>query len=259
MYGTKVNCPYYIIKGDSTYKVISDHLGSVRLVVNSVSGNVVQQIEYDEYGRVLSQTGSFEQPFGFAGGLTEVETGLVRFGARDYDSEVGRWAAKDPILFGGGVSNLYEYCGNDPVNKIDPSGLQDIYVFGEIDVVGITGGEGGLGIVIDLDNPGESGVFFSGGIAGGANVGAAVGVGYAPNDIEGTSTTFDINAFGGSGTFSFDNNGFNGIALTVGPGGGASTAVTTTTSVTVNDFLDWLSNAYKETMHELYKWAVPCP
>lgn len=162
-------------------------------------------------------------------------------------------------MFGGGVSNLYEYCVNDPVNKIDLTGMQDVYFFGEIDVVGILGVEGGIGIVFDLDNPGESGVFFTGGVAGGANVGASVGVGYAPNDIEGTGTTFDINAFGGSGTVSFDNNGFNGIALTVGPGGGASTAVTNTSSVTINDFLNWLKKAHKDVMRELYNWFKPCP
>ena len=43
--------------------------------------------------------------------------------ARDYDPEVGRWTAKDPILFDGGQANLYVYVGNDPVNFIDPSGL----------------------------------------------------------------------------------------------------------------------------------------
>jgi hypothetical protein len=46
----------------------------------------------------------------------------VRFGARDYDAETGRWTAKDPILFAGGQSNLYSYSFNDPVNFIDPSG-----------------------------------------------------------------------------------------------------------------------------------------
>ncbi len=47
----------------------------------------------------------------------------MRFGARDYDPETGRWTAKDPIGFGGGDANLYGYVEGDPVNLVDPSGL----------------------------------------------------------------------------------------------------------------------------------------
>jgi len=71
---------------------------------------------------VAGNTNPGFQPFGFAGGLHDPDTGLVRFGARDYDAEIGRWTAKDPIGFGGGTTNLYEYCANDPVNCIDPTG-----------------------------------------------------------------------------------------------------------------------------------------
>lgn len=63
------------------------------------------------------------QPFGFAGGIYDSDTGLVRFGARDYDPEIGRWTVRDPILFGGGTYNVYEYALNDPVNGVDPTGL----------------------------------------------------------------------------------------------------------------------------------------
>jgi uncharacterized protein RhaS with RHS repeats len=47
----------------------------------------------------------------------------VRFGAREYDPETGRWTTKDPIGFAGGDANLYAYGGNDPVNVVDPVGL----------------------------------------------------------------------------------------------------------------------------------------
>ena len=47
----------------------------------------------------------------------------MRFGARDYDAESGRWTAKDLIGFDGNSTNLYSYCGNEPNNQIDPSGL----------------------------------------------------------------------------------------------------------------------------------------
>jgi len=83
---------------------------------------VVQRIDYDEFGNVLLDTNPGFQPFGFAGGLYDHLTGLVRFGARDYDAETGRWTAKDPIRFAGGDTNLYAYVFNDPVNLIDPSG-----------------------------------------------------------------------------------------------------------------------------------------
>jgi len=63
------------------------------------------------------------QPFGFAGGMYDSDTGLTRFGARDYDPETGRWTVKDPIRFDGGDTNLYGYVLNDPINFYDPLGL----------------------------------------------------------------------------------------------------------------------------------------
>jgi uncharacterized protein RhaS with RHS repeats len=46
----------------------------------------------------------------------------VRFGARDYDADAGRWMSKDPIGFDGG-DNWYAYVGNNPINYYDPFGL----------------------------------------------------------------------------------------------------------------------------------------
>jgi RHS repeat-associated protein len=110
-------------RGGATYRIISDHLGSPRLIVDVADGTIVQQIEYDEFGKVLSDTNPGFQPFGFAGGLYDRDTGLVRFGARDYDAETGRWSSKDPVQFAGGDTNLYGYGLQDPINHIDPSGL----------------------------------------------------------------------------------------------------------------------------------------
>jgi RHS repeat-associated protein len=67
-----------------------------------------------------------------AGGLHDRDTGLVRFGYRDYDPDVGRWTAKDPILFSGGDTDLYGYCLNDPINAIDPFGLWGINYGGSL-------------------------------------------------------------------------------------------------------------------------------
>jgi RHS repeat-associated protein len=63
-------------------------------------------------------------PFGFAGGLRDFDTGLVRFGVRDYDPRIRRWTSKDPIRFQAGL-NVYAYAANDPVNHRDPFGLDD--------------------------------------------------------------------------------------------------------------------------------------
>ena len=124
VYATRDHVPDYMIKGGTTYRIISDHLGSVHLVVNTATGAIAQQMNYDEFGRVIEDTNPGFQPFGFAGGLYDRDTGLTRFGARDYDPETGRWTAKDPILFDGGDTNLYVYVGSDPANYNDLLGLE---------------------------------------------------------------------------------------------------------------------------------------
>jgi RHS repeat-associated protein len=75
------------------------------------------------WGRVVLDTNPGFQPFGFAGGLFDRDTGLVRFGARDYDPETGRWTARDPIGFKGGDFNIYSYVSDNPINFYDPFGL----------------------------------------------------------------------------------------------------------------------------------------
>lgn len=123
VYATRVNVPDYMVKGGVTYRLVLDHLGSVRLVVNTQNGQVVQRLDYDAWGLVTLDTNPGFQPFGFAGGLYDTQTGLVRFGVRDYDPVVGRWTTKDPIGFDGGDQNLYGYILGDPMRYTDPFGL----------------------------------------------------------------------------------------------------------------------------------------
>jgi RHS repeat-associated protein len=135
--------PVAMTRGGSTYYLTYDQVGSLRIVADA-SGNVVKKVDYDSFGNIISDSDPiFEIPFGFAGGLHDRDTGLVRFGYRDYDPDVGlhdrdtglvrfgyrdydpdvgRWTAKDPILFAGGDTDLYGYCLNDPVNWVDPEG-----------------------------------------------------------------------------------------------------------------------------------------
>lgn len=118
------NAPDVMIRDGREYRVITDELGSVRLVVDASAGTIAQQMDYDEFGNVLNDTNPGFQPFGFAGGLFDGTTNLVRFGARDYDPLVGRWTAKDPRGFADGETNAYAYVLNDPLNFVDPSGRQ---------------------------------------------------------------------------------------------------------------------------------------
>jgi RHS repeat-associated protein len=128
VYGGKSNIPEYFVKVGITYRVITDHLGSPRLVVNTATGAIVQRLDYDEFGQITLDTNPGFQPFGFAGGLYDPDTKLTRFGARDYDAFTGRWTTKDPIRFIGGDPNLYSYTRTDPVNFVDPAGTDVYYV-----------------------------------------------------------------------------------------------------------------------------------
>ena len=69
VYATRVNVPDYMIRDEITYRLLTDHLGSPRLVVNATTGEVAQRLDYDEFGNVLQDTNPGFQPFGFAGGI----------------------------------------------------------------------------------------------------------------------------------------------------------------------------------------------
>lgn len=118
--------PQALIRNGVAYLLVADHLGSVRYVINSRDGEVVQAVEYDALGRVTTNTAPGWQPFGFAGGLHEPTSGMVRFGERTYDPFIGRFLSRDPLGLAGGQLNLYQYANGDPVNQTDPSGLRGI-------------------------------------------------------------------------------------------------------------------------------------
>jgi RHS repeat-associated protein len=112
-----------IERGGKRYAVGADQVGSPRVVVDPADGSIVKRVDYDAWGAVSAQDGSFDLPIGFAGGIADPTTGLVRFGMRDYDTAAGRWTARDPALFAGSPMNLYAYVANDPQSLRDPSGL----------------------------------------------------------------------------------------------------------------------------------------
>ncbi len=174
VYATKSNAPDLMIQGATTYAFITDIRGSVRLVVNTTTSEVVQQIDYGPFGEITADSNPGFQPFGFAGGLYDVDTGLTRFGARDYDAQSGRWTNKDPLGFGGGQANLYAYVGNDPINAVDPDGEAALLV--PVLVSGITSGLIDAGIQYAVNGCidwGQAGMSALAGAAFGAALGAA--------------------------------------------------------------------------------------
>jgi RHS repeat-associated protein len=116
--------PVAMTQGGNKYYLVYDQVGSLRAVTDS-TGTVIKRVDYDTFGNILADTNAgFPVPFGFAGGLHDRDTELVRFGVRDYDPSVGRWTAKDPIGFAGGDDDLYGYTLDDPVNWVDPWGFR---------------------------------------------------------------------------------------------------------------------------------------
>ena len=114
--------PDYVVQGGRTIYLLRDHLGSIRKAIDVATGVVVQELEYDVHGAVTRNTNPGLQPFGYVGGLLDLDGRFVHFGARDYDAGTGRWLQADPIGPRGG-RNRYEYVAADPVNLTDRTGL----------------------------------------------------------------------------------------------------------------------------------------
>jgi RHS repeat-associated protein len=131
---------YAMKRGGVLYYISTDQVGTPRLVTDG-AGNVVKRIERDSFGRLLSDSNpSFKLVFGFAGGLDEPATGIVRFGLRDYDPTTGRWLEPDPLKSDSGDGDFYAYCTNDPIGLRDPLGLEGAQLnFSAYDVIGAQG------------------------------------------------------------------------------------------------------------------------
>ena len=90
-YADKATVPSLMEREGSVYRLVSDHVGSVRLVIDVGTDQIVQRLNYDAWGNLTGDSTNIGfQPFAFAGGLYDHDTKLVRFGARDYDSSIGR-------------------------------------------------------------------------------------------------------------------------------------------------------------------------
>jgi RHS repeat-associated protein len=148
VYASESSSPDAMVRSGVTYAYVKDHLGSIRLVVNASNGLVQQRLDYDAWGVVTLNTAPGYQPFSFAGGTVDSDTGLIHFGFRDYDPRSGVWTAMDPIRLRiangylspepllqspayerhmaqvGMSAPTYAYAANNPIRYTDPSGLK---------------------------------------------------------------------------------------------------------------------------------------
>jgi RHS repeat-associated protein len=105
---------------DYAYFYHHDQIGSVRAIANS-SGTVQNTYDYDAYGKVLTTTGTLQNPFGYTGEYTDGESGLVYLRARYYDPATQQFLTVDPML--ASTEQAYAYVGGSPTNFRDPWGL----------------------------------------------------------------------------------------------------------------------------------------
>jgi len=124
---TVLDEPISIQTGSGKYYYLFDGLGSVTGLTDT-GGSLVATYSYDAFGNIISETGDETlnslNPYRFTSRVWDKESGLYYYRARYYDANTGRFTQKDPLrseLREG--NNLYVYCGNNPVNRVDPSGL----------------------------------------------------------------------------------------------------------------------------------------
>ncbi len=122
VYASNSEVPDYVMQGNTSYRLVVDHLGSVRRVMHVTNASSVPvELSYDEFG-VASGSGLGNCAFGFAGGLFDIDTGLVQIAGRDYDPRLGRFLTPAPFAWRSGQSNAYLYLNNAPTSLVDRGG-----------------------------------------------------------------------------------------------------------------------------------------
>ncbi len=103
-----------------------DYLGNNRAVINGSTGAIEQTVAYYPYGGIIADLGNPTggQPYKFGGKELITANGLNEydFGARQYYSAIPGFTSIDPCCEDYYPLSPYLYCGNNPVNAIDPDG-----------------------------------------------------------------------------------------------------------------------------------------
>lgn len=131
VYASQTHAPDLIVRRDGQrLRLVTDALGSVRAVVDVDTGQVVQRLAYDAYGRTTQDTAPGTQPFGYKGAASDPiaeGAGLIWMGVRAYLPTIGRFTTVDSAGLAGGW-NQHDALRGDPVDFIDPDGRQGVRV-----------------------------------------------------------------------------------------------------------------------------------
>ena len=166
-----------IVCGEKVYTLLRDSIGNISQIV--ANGTVIAEYNYDAWGNTtidIHENGLTSDdlyvinnnPFRYKGYYYDVETQLFYCNSRYYSPELCRFISPDSIEYIEPESinglNLYAYCGNDPINKYDPTGhfaitLTTLLIGGLI--AGAIGAGIGLGTAVYKDVK-EDGVWFNG-------------------------------------------------------------------------------------------------
>ena len=121
----KITTPTTVYENNQ-YFYVTDHLGSSAWITNK-TGKALQHMQYLPFGELfISQQNSlFDSRYKFSGKELDTETGYSYFGARYLDSKLGIWLSVDPLCDERPWITPYNYCQNNPMNRIDPTGLLD--------------------------------------------------------------------------------------------------------------------------------------
>ncbi len=112
-----------LAQGGQHYNYLYDGKGNVSAVIDS-NQNVVAAYKYDDFGNLVSKSGTLDQPYQFSTKPYYASLGANYYGYRFYNPIIGKWMTRDPLRERGGL-NLYGFVGNSPVNRIDPLGLAE--------------------------------------------------------------------------------------------------------------------------------------
>jgi RHS repeat-associated protein len=126
--------------GGLQYFFYQDHEGSVTHVRNQYN-QLLEQYRYDAFGTPTIRDGNgtvlgssaINNRFMFtgrewAGAQSGVSFGFYEYRARAYHPGLGRFMSEDPKGFDAGDYNLFRYCGNDPGDRTDPMGLDEVEI-----------------------------------------------------------------------------------------------------------------------------------